>query len=326
MVSRLLNIGTALCFLVLSASPALADCIRSCTAYLLVELTYQPKGDEHVQRKTPMLKTTKSETREGRFGGGCIPSGIIKAKERACTDAVQSLMNEFRSFRAQKEAVCQSVQLDSTLDRREKAGFPEADWYLIDKIKVFGERDIVKRSGFINTDKKRFTCQEGNVINPSAQQPSPTPAPPPTPSIGTSMRNAPPPSPSLPQPPGGKPDLIITHAELIPTGECRENRPVLSAKVTVRNIGRAPAPEITTYAMVNAIDTRINWGNGKIMGAIPPGSSVTVEFPIAYLKSNPGYMAGNHLFRFTVDPGNKILESNEENNTVENPVAVPCRP
>ena len=40
------------------SAQAAADCIRSCTAQLEVDLTYQPPGQQNVQRKTPTLKTT----------------------------------------------------------------------------------------------------------------------------------------------------------------------------------------------------------------------------------------------------------------------------
>lgn len=359
MITRPTIIGAAFGVLSLAAAqPVLADCIRSCTAHLYVDLTYQPKGEGHTQRKTPTLKTLVQETADGRYGGGCIPSGIIKAKERACTTAVQMILRRYDRYpRAQKDAVCRAAQVDSTLFERAQAGFPEADWYAIDKMYAYGKRDIVRRKGDLSTDRSHFACADGRSVQPESARPprsnstsEPTgdrAAPPPPPSRASGESAPPPPSGSTgraaPPPPAGasdqaappppptfvgdgKPDLIITRAELRPTGECRANRPVLTARVIIRNGGRAPAPEVTSYAMVNAIDEGIRWGNGKkLVGLIPPRTSREVIFPIYYLQSNPEGMNGMHTFAIKADPGNRVAESNEGNNTVKRNVNVSCR-
>ena len=67
--------------LVLAAGPSRAECIRSCTASLFVQLTYQPEGQASVQKKTGWVKTAPTAQRDGRYGGGCGPVGLIKAKE-----------------------------------------------------------------------------------------------------------------------------------------------------------------------------------------------------------------------------------------------------
>lgn len=120
-----------------------------------------------------------------------------------------------------------------------------------------------------------------------------------------------------PGPGAGKADLIIQHWGLKRWGSCTPGSPIFVASVTVKNIGTATVPAIPGKALVQVMHTGTNWGNGAIVaGSIPAGHSRTVEIPVYYLKSNPGFMTANapHPFRAIADPLHLVSETNEGNN------------
>lgn len=111
------------------------------------------------------------------------------------------------------------------------------------------------------------------------------------------------------------PDLVIRAAAIRPTGDCRPGAPVLNVTVRVENIGNATSVGKAHVSMVQARDAGgVNWGNGHGLPAIAPGHTVSVSFPIYYLKANPAYMQGSHAFRVTVNAGKWVQESNYTNN------------
>jgi hypothetical protein len=117
----------------------------------------------------------------------------------------------------------------------------------------------------------------------------------------------------------GKPDLKIKYFGLKKWGQCKPNHAVMTFQVTIENVGAAPSPAITDFALIQVRDTHagINWGNGIIIpDSIPPGGTKTVQIPVYYLKSNPNHMtdAAPHPFKAFADPGNRVAEANEANN------------
>lgn len=110
---------------------------------------------------------------------------------------------------------------------------------------------------------------------------------------------------------------MIRHFSLKRWGKCRPRNVVFTLQVTIANIGTAPSPAIPGRALVQVRDQHpIGWGNGQLVGAIPPGGSVTVLIPVFYLVTNPTHMTTDvpHPFRAKADPLGLVGELNERNN------------
>lgn len=116
--------------------------------------------------------------------------------------------------------------------------------------------------------------------------------------------------------PGGKlPNLVVKKAKMTLARTCKPYRPVLYATAWVKNIGNATSPAKLSVGIVGAKDTDgSGWGNGKGTPAIAPGQMVKVTFPIYYLIANPGHMPGTHAFKFRLNSGKWITESNYSDN------------
>ncbi len=114
-----------------------------------------------------------------------------------------------------------------------------------------------------------------------------------------------------------KPDLIIRAFGLKSWGKCTPYSVVFTFQVTVANIGSQRSPAIPAKALVQAMDQHGNgWGQGKVLGSISPGGSITVLIPVAYLIGDPGHMtaAAPHPFRAIADPLGLVDELYESNN------------
>ena len=169
-MSRILIFLAILAVLAGAAYPVAADCLQSCTAHLSVHLSYQPEGQPDRQRRTRALKINQHETRTGRYKGTCDTKGLLKAKHRACLDAVKALKKRFHSPRAQQAAICIEINKDARRPNNLKIGFPEADWYSIDQLVAIGKKARVKKSASLRVEKNRFGCEEGLVTNPPSRE------------------------------------------------------------------------------------------------------------------------------------------------------------
>jgi hypothetical protein len=124
----------------------------------------------------------------------------------------------------------------------------------------------------------------------------------------------------------GKPDLAIKSARIALGQTCKPKMAVLLVTAQVANIGSATSPARTDVDMVFAEDTDgSGWSNGGGLGAITPGTSAMVTFPVYYLEANPAHMTGTHSFKLSVNRGNWIAESNAANNTF-GPVSITVPP
>ncbi len=124
----------------------------------------------------------------------------------------------------------------------------------------------------------------------------------------------------------GKPDLVIKSARIAIGQVCKPGMPVLYVSAEVANIGSATSPARTDVDMVFAEDTDgSGWSNGGGLGAITPGTSAMVTFPVYYLVVNPAHMTGTHSFKLSLNRGNWIAESNTANNTF-GPVSITLPP
>lgn len=118
-------------------------------------------------------------------------------------------------------------------------------------------------------------------------------------------------------PGGGKPDLVIRSFSLVRWGQCAPGRVLLTFGVTVANVGTAASPAITGQALVQVMDQHpLGWGNGALLGSIPPGGTQSVLVPVYYLMANPDHMtaAVPHPFKAIADPLRLVDELNEANN------------
>ncbi len=123
------------------------------------------------------------------------------------------------------------------------------------------------------------------------------------------------------------PDLIIVRADLQATGQCKSGRPVMNSTIVVRNIGNASAGNEAEPVMVNIQNTRDairGWGNGSKLGVIPPGAEKTAHFPLFFPKQTPDVVNGLHEFKITIDPKNKIRETNSQNNVSYKEISFSC--
>ena len=114
-----------------------------------------------------------------------------------------------------------------------------------------------------------------------------------------------------------QPDLYIRAVTFQLADTCAPRRPVYWFQVTVGNKGTAPSPALPGKALANVTDQDgSNWGNGGVLGPIPPGGSATASIPVYYLIGNPTHMraAAPHPFRAMADPLRLVSELNEGNN------------
>jgi hypothetical protein len=178
----LLVLGT----LALGSLPAWADVVKSCNGVMEVWLSYQPKGEENVIRKTGRVRVSELMVREGRYGGRNTAVGRQKARRRACKAVVKDMARAFsNNARAQFGAICGGRVSYDNPGRDSK--FFNSDWIKIDKAEVRGFTDslTVKYRADIKPAKERFRCKDGTAEPLAATETPPArpggvAAPPPT--------------------------------------------------------------------------------------------------------------------------------------------------
>lgn len=133
-----------------------------------------------------------------------------------------------------------------------------------------------------------------------------------------------------PTTPNGKPDLVVLRFVLKQyQGPCQPQTPVYIFIATVKNQGTAPSPSSASLgnkALVQAMaQDKAGWGNGAFLNALAPGAMQTVEIPVYYLMSDPGFMVSGapHPFMGIADPLGLVDESDESNNK-NGPISVPA--
>ncbi len=174
----------------LGCLPAWADVVKSCSGVLEVWISYQPKGEENVIRKTGMVRISELMVREGRYGGRNTVVGRQKARRRACKAVVKDMARAYNgNARMQLGAICSGKR--SYHDPGRDSKFLDSDWIKLDKAQVRGFTDstTVKYRADIKAAKEKFRCKDGKVERLTASQ-----APPPR--RGDSA--APPPPPTAP--------------------------------------------------------------------------------------------------------------------------------
>jgi hypothetical protein len=204
-------------------------------------------------------------------------------------------------------AVCGAVQQDQNSFERARMGFPTADWYSIDSIWTYGERDIIKRRANIDHNRVRFSCNNGvaAIYNPSqsqsAQQSSTSPqdaAPPPPPTLNTD----------------GKPDLYISEFKMTPSTPVK-GQPV-NIRVGVYNKGTARSGPFTVkwWPGENYNQPGCSWNlskmnarGGRILNCTYSG------YPSRYGRINT---------KVAADTNNQVAESNEANNVLRKRISV----
>lgn len=109
---------------------------------------------------------------------------------------------------------------------------------------------------------------------------------------------------------GGTPDLVISEIRVVPPTATGATHSFL---VTVKNQGNGPAYTKSGNQIVSCPD----------LGYTYPGNSVIFpEKTVVYSIQKTGIAPGNYNYTFTVDPVEKIAESNESNNNQAFPVQV----
>jgi hypothetical protein len=120
----------------------------------------------------------------------------------------------------------------------------------------------------------------------------------------------------------GQPYLVVSLPAGTPfqlSGGCVPGRPVLTFTVQVSNKGTL-ANRVQPPETVVALDDTIfpeRWQGQASLPEIPPGQSVSVSIPIAYVASMA--LSGTHIFRLYV-PGDAGKDAN-----IKNPQAVSSR-
>lgn len=137
-------------------------------------------------------------------------------------------------------------------------------------------------------------------------------------------------NPNGPGTPNGKPDLVVTAfgfsgptttpAAAPNPALCKPGTAVYNFSVTVKNQGTAASPSSASLgnkALVQVMaQDKPGWGNGVLLNALAPGASETVNVPVYYLVSDPGFMVTGapHPFMAIADPLSLVSESDETNN------------
>jgi hypothetical protein len=151
-----------------------ADCLRSCNAMLRAAVSYQPKGQPNALKRSTTRYLGPKQSVEGRYGGGCTPSGIHKAKERACEEAAEALQARYASPQAQMQAICTARSLRAQGDcfmslfhhcSDLRYAIPDdVDWFKIEIMEAYAERDDASRTRNITPASERFKCDGAKVI------------------------------------------------------------------------------------------------------------------------------------------------------------------
>lgn len=151
--------------LALGSLPAWADVVKSCGGVLEVWVSYKPKAEENVIRKTGMVRVSGLMVREGRYGGGNTVVGRQKARRRACKSVVKAMARAYdNNAKAQMGAICGGKV--SYHDPGRDSGFLNADIIKIDKAQVRGFTDstTVKYRADIKAAQDKFRCKDGKAI------------------------------------------------------------------------------------------------------------------------------------------------------------------
>ncbi|MFC5531408.1 CARDB domain-containing protein [Cohnella yongneupensis] len=125
----------------------------------------------------------------------------------------------------------------------------------------------------------------------------------------------------------GTPDLIVTDVSWSPAAPLTGNEVTFSA--VIKNQGTAASPAGTVHGVLFSINgTTVNWSD-NYTSSIAAGSSVTVTAtggPNA--KATWTAAAGTQTVRAFVDDINRVTESNENNNTLDESIIVnvPSKP
>ena len=200
-------------------------------------------------------------------------------------------------------------------------GFTYTGW---EQIKI-----VSPNAGFVSNQANfQVKCTEGTQPPPNTPGTQPQP--------GTTSTTGTQPGSTVPGGPNGKPDLVVLRfVQKQYQSECRPQTPVYIFIVTVKNQGTAPSPSsaaLGNKALVQAMSLdKPGWGNGVFLNALAPGAMQTVEIPVYYLASDPGFMTAHapHPFIGIADPLGLVPESDESNNK-NGPISVPapagCKP
>ncbi|MFC6659006.1 hypothetical protein [Deinococcus multiflagellatus] len=116
------------------------------------------------------------------------------------------------------------------------------------------------------------------------------------------------------------PDLTVTAFSAVYSGVCRAGQALVTAQVTVRNVGGAPSPARPDVGVVQVVDTRDEGqpsgyrGNGVGLGALAPGQSATVTIPVYFPSTQPADAPGAHTYAARVNFGAYFPEASTANN------------
>ena len=110
----------------------------------------------------------------GSSGKKCWPRNVHKAKENACTAAVERLKARYTTPRAQMRAICAGQGSRTT--QKCKAGFMQsctkfvyvvprdAAWYKIEWMQAYGKRDGASRPRSIRPTLATFRCEGDSPV------------------------------------------------------------------------------------------------------------------------------------------------------------------
>ncbi|GAA5435558.1 VWD domain-containing protein [Deinococcus aquaticus] len=116
------------------------------------------------------------------------------------------------------------------------------------------------------------------------------------------------------------PDLTVTAFSAVYSGTCASGAPLVTARVTVRNVGAAASPARSDVGLAQVVDTRDETlsagyrGNGVGLPALAPGESATVTVPVYYPATQPTSAPGPHTYAARVNFGMYFPEASTANN------------
>jgi subtilase family serine protease len=118
-----------------------------------------------------------------------------------------------------------------------------------------------------------------------------------------------------------QPDLIVTAISWTPATPIKNQLVTFSA--TIQNVGTAATPAGVIHGVGFSVDgTEVTWSD-LYTGPLAPGASVTVTANGGPAGSNTWKATtGTHTILAFVDDVNRIVESNESNNTLTKPMTV----
>ena len=122
------------------------------------------------------------------------------------------------------------------------------------------------------------------------------------------------------------PDLVIRSVELEATGKCNPFQPIVTGTLVIKNVSDVRAPLVVDaplFEVFDVDDESFFDKDFRPLESLAPGETATARVRVGAFRNKDG-VTGVRRFVAIADPGDRIAESNERNNSYFVRVRVDC--